>query len=100
MNCICTKITRKITYWCKFYKEYSLNIYSMDIKAHTHAKYGVTILWQPDKCVHSGVCLRSLSAVFDPAKSYWSDVSKAKTARIVEQVKNCPGGALSLLATS
>ena len=72
----------------------------MDIKAHTHAKYGVTILWQPDKCVHSGVCLRSLSAVFDPAKSYWSDVSKAKTARIVEQVKNCPGGALSLLATS
>ncbi|MBC7889383.1 MAG: (4Fe-4S)-binding protein [Ferruginibacter sp.] len=69
----------------------------MHIKSHKYAKDGVTILWQPDKCIHSGVCVKGLSAVFDPAKSPWIDMGKAETARIVEQVKYCPSGALSLL---
>ena len=69
----------------------------MHIKSHTYTKDGVTILWQPDKCIHSGVCVRGLPAVFNPSKSPWIDMSKAETDRIAAQVNNCPSGALSLL---
>ncbi len=69
----------------------------MHKKYHTYTKDGTTILWQPDKCIHSGVCVRGLSSVFNPAKSPWIDMDKAETARIIEQVNNCPSGALSIL---
>jgi uncharacterized Fe-S cluster protein YjdI len=72
----------------------------MHIKSHTYTNEGVTILWQPDKCIHSGVCVRGLREVFNPGKSPWIDMSKAETDLIAEQVKKCPSGALSLLATS
>ncbi|MEP7107476.1 MAG: (4Fe-4S)-binding protein [Ferruginibacter sp.] len=72
----------------------------MPIRSHEYTRDGVTILWQPDKCIHSGVCVRGLSTVFNPGKSPWIDMSKAETARIAEQVKKCPSGALSLLPTS
>jgi uncharacterized Fe-S cluster protein YjdI len=69
----------------------------MHKKSHKYTREGVTILWQPDKCIHSGVCVRGLSAVFNPAISPWIDMSKAETQRIVEQVQKCPSGALSIL---
>ena len=28
----------------------------------------VTIVWKPDKCIHSGICFRGLGEVFDPRK--------------------------------
>ncbi len=56
----------------------------------------VTVVWQPDKCVHSGVCARGLPLVFDPRRRPWVDVSKATTAEIVAQVGQCPSGALSI----
>ena len=56
----------------------------------------VTVVWQPDKCVHSAVCARGLPLVFDPRRRPWVDVSKATTAEIVAQVGKCPSGALSI----
>lgn len=69
----------------------------MHKKSHKYTNDGVTILWQPDKCTHSGMCVRGLSAVFNPDISPWIDMSKAETQRIVEQVQKCPSGALSIL---
>ena len=56
----------------------------------------VTVVWQPDKCVHSAVCARGLPLVFDPRRRPWVDASKATTAEIVAQVGKCPSGALSI----
>lgn len=55
----------------------------------------VTIVWKPDMCIHSGVCFRGLSSVFDPRKRPWITPEGATTDVIVEQVKKCPSGALS-----
>ena len=56
----------------------------------------ITVVWQPDKCIHSGNCARGLPLVFDPRRRPWIDVSAAATAEIVAQVAKCPSGALSI----
>ena len=55
----------------------------------------VTIIWKPDLCVHSGICFRGLSEVFDPRKRPWITPEGSTTEKIIEQVKKCPSGALS-----
>jgi uncharacterized Fe-S cluster protein YjdI len=60
---------------------------------------GVTILWQPDKCIHSGICFRGLPDVFNPRRRPWIDMSQAELSLITGQVKKCPSGALSLAAS-
>ena len=55
----------------------------------------VTIVWKPDLCIHSGMCVRGLPKVFNSAKRPWIDAQGATTDEIVAQVKRCPSGALS-----
>lgn len=57
----------------------------------------ITILWKPSLCQHSGICVRGLAPVFDPRRKPWIDPLAAPSAVIVEQVKKCPSGALSIL---
>lgn len=47
-------------------------------------------------CIHSGICVRGLGEVFDPRRKPWIDLSKAETQQIIDQVKKCPSGALSM----
>jgi uncharacterized Fe-S cluster protein YjdI len=54
-----------------------------------------TIVWQPHLCIHSGICARGLPEVFRPSEKPWINVDVAKTEALVNQVKNCPSGALS-----
>ena len=55
----------------------------------------VTVVWEPQKCIHSAICVRGLGEVFDPKAKPWINVDNSNTARIVDQVKQCPSGALS-----
>jgi uncharacterized Fe-S cluster protein YjdI len=54
----------------------------------------VVITWQPEKCTHSGNCVRGLSAVFNPKKRPWIEISNASTEEIVAQVNRYPSAAL------
>jgi uncharacterized Fe-S cluster protein YjdI len=56
----------------------------------------ITVIWKPDVCTHSGICARGLPGVFDPKRKPWIDMSQAETQQIIEQVKKCPSGALSI----
>jgi len=56
----------------------------------------ITVLWKPDLCQHSGNCVRGLGKVFDPKRKPWIDLGQAGSLQIVEQVKKCPSGALSI----
>lgn len=67
-----------------------------DLLDHEYSNGEVTVLWQPKKCVHSGICVAGLRAVFNPKLRPWVDVSKATTAEIIAQVGECPSGALSI----
>jgi uncharacterized Fe-S cluster protein YjdI len=60
----------------------------------------VTILWKPATCIHSGICFRGLGEVFDPRKRPWIMMEKSSSEKIVEQVKKCPSGALSISESS
>lgn len=57
----------------------------------------VTVVWKPGVCMHSAVCFRGLPQVFDPRKRPWVTIGGAPTPAIVEQVRHCPSGALSIL---
>ena|SRR5580765_5338947 len=55
----------------------------------------VTIVWQPELCIHSGRCVRGLPEVFKPKEKPWIMTEGSTTEKIVAQVKRCPSGALS-----
>lgn len=55
----------------------------------------VTIVWQPDLCIHSGICARGLPEVFQPRDKPWIKQHAASAEAIVAQVQKCPSGALS-----
>ena len=55
----------------------------------------VTIVWQPELCIHSGRCARGLPEVFKPKEKPWITPEGSTTEKIIAQVKRCPSGALS-----
>lgn len=57
----------------------------------------ITVVWQSGKCIHSANCVRNLPQVFNTKESPWIQVDKATTNEIVETVKKCPSGALSII---
>lgn len=60
----------------------------------TYSNGEVTITWEPEKCIHSGNCVKGLPSVFDSKKKPWINVDGATSAQMVNQVKKCPTGAL------
>jgi uncharacterized Fe-S cluster protein YjdI len=61
-----------------------------------YVKDNVTVVWQPHKCIHSGVCVKGLPSVFRPQEKKWIKMDGASLEAIQEQVHRCPSGALSL----
>jgi len=66
-----------------------------DVKRYSNGE--VTVVWKPGVCMHSAVCFRGLPKVFDPSRRPWIAIDAAPTKAIVEQVRRCPSGALSIL---
>ena len=56
----------------------------------------ITVIWQPNLCIHSGVCFRSLGTVFKPRDRPWVQMQNADSEDIEATVRACPSGALSL----
>ena len=61
-----------------------------------YKKGNTTIVWEPEKCIHSGVCARGLPAVFKPKDKPWVQVDGASEEAIRGQVLACPSKALSI----
>jgi len=55
----------------------------------------ITVVWQPHLCAHSARCVGGLPAVFNLQQKPWINVSAADTETIINQVGQCPSGALS-----
>lgn len=56
----------------------------------------VTIVWQPKKCIHSGVCVKTLPKVYNPKERPWIKPENAATQELINQIAQCPSGALSI----
>lgn len=63
------------------------------VKEYTNGE--VTIVWKPNLCSHSGNCVKGLPKVFNTKARPWIDAEGASTQAIIDQVNNCPSGALS-----
>ncbi|OJJ15364.1 (4Fe-4S)-binding protein [marine bacterium AO1-C] len=55
----------------------------------------ITVVWQPSKCQHAGVCVKTLPKVYNPKAKPWIKVENATTQELKNQIDNCPSGALS-----
>lgn len=60
----------------------------------------ITVVWEAEKCTHSGLCAKGLPGVFRPRLRPWVKIDAATTEAIVNQVKHCPSGALSYYINS
>ncbi|MCD8270524.1 MAG: (4Fe-4S)-binding protein [Parabacteroides sp.] len=55
----------------------------------------LTIIWQPEMCQHSGICVKTLPQVYNPKERPWVKIENATTAELIAQIDKCPSGALS-----
>lgn len=63
-----------------------------------YLKEDLTIFWEPEKCIHSTICWKSktgLSAVFNPKERPWIKPENSEKETIMQQIDQCPSGALS-----
>ncbi|MCX6139299.1 MAG: (4Fe-4S)-binding protein [Candidatus Kapabacteria bacterium] len=68
------------------------------VKNYTNGE--ITVVWQPDKCVHSANCFRNLPSVFNPRINPWIQPHNADSAETIAVVLGCPSGALTLAPPS
>jgi uncharacterized Fe-S cluster protein YjdI len=54
----------------------------------------IIVIFNPNVCIHSGVCVRGLPAVFDVKRKRWVQPELASAAEVAAQVARCPSGAL------
>lgn len=54
----------------------------------------IRVTFAPDSCIHSGVCLVTLPAVFDIKRSRWIRPELANADDVIAAVAKCPSGAL------
>ena len=54
----------------------------------------ITVTFAPGVCIHSGVCIRGLPAVFDVRRKHWIRPELAAADEVAAQVARCPSGAL------
>lgn len=63
-------------------------------RVQTYVAPDITVTFDPNVCIHSGVCLRTLPAVFDVRRRKWVDVEAANADEIAAAIDRCPSGAL------
>jgi uncharacterized Fe-S cluster protein YjdI len=54
----------------------------------------ITVTFDPNVCIHSGVCVRGLPLVFDIKRKRWVRPELASAADVAAQIDRCPSGAL------
>jgi uncharacterized Fe-S cluster protein YjdI len=63
-------------------------------KLQTYTAPGITVTFDPNICIHSAVCLRTLPRVFNVSRRRWVAPEAAEPAQVAAAVDRCPSGAL------
>jgi len=66
----------------------------MPKRLQTYEAPGIVVTFDPNICIHSGVCVRGLPLVFDVRRKRWVQPEHAPAAEVAAQVARCPSGAL------
>lgn len=62
---------------------------------HEYSNGELTIVWQPELCIHACVCWKTLPEVYRPKERPWIRIENATTRQLIDQINQCPSGALS-----
>ncbi len=60
----------------------------------TYESESIRVYWDSSRCIHTGICLNALPAVFDVRARPWVDVGAADADVIASAVEQCPTAAL------
>ena len=60
----------------------------------TYEKGDLAVFWDSTRCIHTGICLRSLHSVFNLKTRPWVNLDGADADQIIAAVEKCPTGAL------
>ena len=60
-----------------------------------YQKENLTIVWDANKCIHAGECVKLLPKVYNPKARPWITPENASIDELKYQIKQCPSGALS-----
>lgn len=63
-------------------------------RPQTYETPGIIVTFDPNICIHSGVCVRGLPLVFDVKRKHWVRPELASAEEVAAQVRRCPSGAL------
>jgi uncharacterized Fe-S cluster protein YjdI len=65
------------------------------MKKKEYSNGEITVVWQPELCIHSGKCVKSLPEAYKPNEKPWIKIDNASTEQFKNQLATCPSGALS-----
>jgi len=68
----------------------------METKQYKNNK-DIIVTWTPSKCVHAGVCVKTLPDVYHPKEQPWLRPEHAAKEALIAQIDNCPSGALGYI---
>lgn len=68
-------------------------------RRRAYAGAGITVHFEPRRCIHSAHCIRALPVVFDAARTPWVRADRAPPDAVAEAVRRCPTGALTFART-
>jgi uncharacterized Fe-S cluster protein YjdI len=66
-------------------------------RRQTYESDAIIVTFDPDVCIHSGVCITQLPDVFDIKRKRWIRPELQHPDRVAEQVMRCPSGALQFV---
>jgi uncharacterized Fe-S cluster protein YjdI len=69
----------------------------MSKRRQTYEADGITVTFDPDVCIHSGVCVMGLPAVFDIKRKRWIRPELQSPEVVAAQVMRCPSRALQFV---
>lgn len=55
------------------------------------------VTWTPSKCIHAGICVKTLPDVYHPKEQPWLRPEHADKKALMAQIDNCPSGALGYI---
>lgn len=66
------------------------------MEQHEYSNGEVTIIWKPSLCQHAGICVKLLPKVYNPKSRPWIKPENATSQELINQVQQCPSGALTI----
>lgn len=69
----------------------------MPKRRQTYEADEITVTFDPDVCIHSGVCVMGLPDVFDIKRKRWIRPELQPPDVVAAQVMRCPSGALQFV---